>query len=278
MWHRRDRPAELVPPQAPPEPSSRRPARAIEFGPVDWAALLAAVGPGGTGHVSEPAENKAGENEPARNEPAETDAAEDGAAEIRDVLAEETGELFELVKGLHDAVVSPEHLAAGHIDTHGAEHAEPTFAIVMPFLTAALNGWLAAGHPDHVRLVEARFYAKLRLAIHVASLPTTVDPAVSFGRGSCCIARVSPLDEVTVGPGGSRQVLERADGLVLTPFMGLLWAGLMRKQPGTDITARQAGEIDAWQRMQGSRRRQPLVALVQGSAGSAEAEVPACNG
>jgi hypothetical protein len=270
MWHTRGRPADLVPSQAPRAAASQRAGRAINFGPVDWTALQAALGATGTDQVSEPAEHKTAEHKAAEHEPAEHKAAEDGAAEVRDVLAEETGEVFEVVRGLHDAVISPEHLAASHLDTHGAEFADPALAIVMPFLMAALNGWLAAGKPEHVRLVKARFDATVRLAKHVASLPTTVDPAVSFLRGNCCIVRVSPLDEVTVVPGGSRQAVRREYRLVLNPFMGLLWAGLMRSQPGVGLSARQAGEIDAWQSMKGSRKGQPLVALVQGSAESAE--------
>jgi hypothetical protein len=191
------------------------------------------------------------------------EAAEDGAAATRDVLAEGTGDLFELANRLHDLVATPDHLPGEyHADAHGAEFADPVLGLVMPFVMAAFNGWVAGGDPEHVRLVKARFYATARLALHVARLPTVVDPAVSFARGNCCIVVVSPRDEVKVVPGGNRRALKHQYRLVLSPFMGLLWAGLTRKQPGVGLTARQALELDAWQSMTVRRRRQPLVALI----------------
>lgn len=243
-------PAESVPGQGERGRSSRRLPRAVKFGTVDWAAIQAAIGSGSREQVAE--------------------AADDGAAETRDVLAEGTGELFELANRLHDLAASPDHLPAEyHADAHGAELAEPVLGLVMPFVMAAFNGWVAGGDPEHVRLVEAQFYATARLALHVAGLPTVVDPAVSFARGSCCIVVVSPRDEVKVVPGSNRRALKRQYRLVLSPFMGLLWAGLMRKQAGVSLTERQTFELDAWQSTTVRPRRQPLVALIYRSAGPA---------
>lgn len=242
MRHRRDGRAEPAGPGAARGRSSRRTPGAVKFGPVDWAAMQAALGPSSKEQVSEAAEDKAGET--------------------RDALAEGTGELFELARCLRDAVVGLEHPAVGyHADASGVEIADPALGLLMPFLNAALEGWIAGGDPDHIRLVKARFYATLRLVSRVARLPTAVDPAVSFTRGSCCIVLVGRDGDVKVVPGGNRRAVKRQYRLVLDPFMGLLWAGLMRKQSGVRLTARQAGELDAWQSMKVGWRRQPLVAL-----------------
>jgi hypothetical protein len=230
--------------------SSRRPHRAVKIGTVDWAAIQAIVGSGRKDQVAE--------------------AAEDWAAATKDMLAEGTGELFELANRLHDLAASPDHLPVGHnADAHGAEFADPALSLVMPFLMAAFDGWVAAGDPEHVRLVKARFYARARLALHIGRLPTVVDPAVSFARGSCCIVMVSPRDEVEVVPGGNRGALKRQYRLVLDPSIGLLWASLMRKQPAVSLTARQSLELDAWQSITVRQRRQPLIALIYHNAGSA---------
>jgi hypothetical protein len=189
---------------------------------------------------------------------------EDEAAEFRDALAESTGELFELVRHLDEIVVSPEHAVADHPgDMHGAELVEPVLGLVLPFLMAALNGWIAAGKPEQVRLVKARFDATVRLASHVARLPTVVDPAVSFARGSCCVVLVSPVDDVTVVPGPGRRALARQYRIVLGSYTGLAWAQQMRQQPGVTLTPRQVLELDAWAGITGRQRKAPRVALAR---------------
>jgi hypothetical protein len=139
------------------------------------------------------------------------------------------------------------------------------FGIVMPLLAAAINE-LAEGDRRRIRDRQTKSWiAGLDRAHTLSTAPTTVDPAVSFVPGSCCLIELGPDGAVTILPGGRRRTFRREhrEGVFGSAF-AQRWAQLLSLGPDVRVSECQAAELAAWTNLSGGKslKRAPAVAIV----------------
>jgi hypothetical protein len=235
--------------------------------------------------------------------PAATNAADeaDPAGEVREVAAEESGNLRELATGVRDAVASPEHPPDAHhpavdfgpvhvppltsaphppatspgvwhtghgAEAHGAQIAGLGLGLAMPLLGVIFAGLVERARRDALdyrQRYEAQQSRRRRLALDLAGLPTVVDPAVSFAPGSCSLIVLNSGEGLMVLPGGDPEMFRREHcEHLLAPFTARAWARLIPRQPWVRLTPLQADQIMAWTSKAGEHRprRWPAIALL----------------
>lgn len=215
----------------------------------------------------------------------EADNLVHAAAEVRDLLAGPASDRSALhipgARGLLSSIRrgdwqpgDTQHGAGQHgTGQHGAgpHLVEPHvpavvegFGIVMPLLAAVINE-LAEGDRRRIRDQQRKSWiAGLDRAHTLSTAPTTVDPAVSFAPGSCCLIEVGP-DAVTILPGGRRRTFRREHREdVFGSAFAQRWAQLLSLRPDVQVSDCQAAELAAWTDLPGGKslKRAPAVAIV----------------
>jgi hypothetical protein len=141
--------------------------------------------------------------------------------------------------------------------------------IVMPVLVALISGWAEANLRASRERQTKWWVAGLDKAHRLSQAPTTVDPAVSFAPGGCCLIEIGPDGAVTILPGGLRRSFRRAHRKrLLYSAFAQRWAQLLSLRPDVQLSRVQAAELTAWSDLPRDKdlRRAPAIAIVAAPA------------